>query len=246
MATERKSKSKKVIINILSVALLIIAVVGLVGYAYPAYKNAEILGAGMGDATGTIVGKVVGSFRGITVGLEEGKEAGREEGLSAQDTESQIKNSFSEIGNLEVLEAGVKLNNVNTIGDDYAALYLLKGMAVYSVNLKEIEIVPQDSGTLEIFLPNVTVDLFIDETATEQLAEYQKHPWSKSTEDGFVAYMNSMEAIDQSVESTMGDYAALLEAAQSSAITQVKKIAEAATGNKKEIIVTFKEEQTDE
>ena len=245
MATTKR-KSKKIITNILSIALMVVAVVGLFGYAVPAYNNAKNLGISVGDKTGTLVGNVIGSFDGITTGLAKGAEDGKTEGLSAKDTKTEIKNSFSEIGNLEVLEAGVKLRDVNTLGDDYAALFLLKGVAIYSVNLKDVEINDIDTNTVEVLLPAVNVEVYIDESATEKLAEYQKHSWSGSAKDGFVEYMNSRSVMDQSVKETMENYSAMTEAAQSSAIKQIEIIAKAATGNKKEVVVSFKEGQADE
>lgn len=236
-----KQKSKKIIVNILSIAFMVLAVIGVFGYAVPAYNNAKNLGAAVGDKTGNIVGNVIGSYEGITTGLAKGSADGKEEGLSAKDTKSEIKNSFSEIGNLEVLEAGVKLKDVNTLGKDYAALFLLKGVAIYSVNLKDVEINDIDASTVEVILPPVNVEIYIDETATEKLAEYQKHSWSGSTQDGFKEYMNTRDATDQSVKDTMENYANLTEAAESSAIKQIEIIARAATGNKKEIRVSFRE-----
>ena len=52
--------------------------------------------------------------------------------------------------------------------------------------------------------------------------------------------------MDQSVKDTMENYSAMTEAAQSSAIKQIEIIAKAATGNKKEVVVSFKEGQADE
>lgn len=236
-----KRKNKIIITNILSIACMVVAVVGVIGYALPAYNNAKNLGISVGDGTGTIVGNVIGSFDGITTGLAKGAEDGKEEGLSAKDTKSEIKNSFSEKGNLEVLEAGVKLKDVNTLGDDYSALFLLKGVAIYSVNLKDVEINDIDANAVEILLPPINVEIYIDESATEKLAEYQKHSWSGSAKDGFAEYMNTRAATDQSVKETMENYSNLTEAAQSSAIKQIEIIAKAATGNKKEVVVSFKE-----
>ena len=235
-------KSKKALTNILSIVFLIVSVIGLFGYAIPACNNANNIGIILGDRTGTIVGNVIGSFDGITTGLAKGSSDGKEEGLSAKDTKSEIKNSFSEIGNLEVLEAGVKLKDVNTLGSDYAALNLLKGVAIYSVDLKNVEINDKDTNTVEVLLPAVNVEIFIDESATEKLAEYQRFPWSGSTHDAFTEYINSREASDKSVKDTMENYSNLKETAENSAIKQIEIIAKAATGNKKEIVVDFKKD----
>lgn len=241
-----KGKHKKVITNILSIVLMMVAFIAVFGYAVPAYNHAKELGAGIGDKAGTLVGNVVGSYDGVTKGLAAGKEAGREEGESAKDISSVI-NRFSQIGNLEVLEAGIKLKDVNTLGDDYAALFLLKGVATYTVDLKNAEINVIDADTIEILLAPINVEIYIDEGGTEKLAEYQKHPWSKSAKDGFTEYMNTRTETDRSIKETMMNYSALTEEAQNAAIKQIKSIAEAATGNKKEIIVSFREgEQADE
>lgn len=242
MAIKFKGKAKKTAITILSIVLMIFAIVGVFGYVIPAYNDAKNLGVSVGDKTGKLVGNVIGSYDGITTGLSKGSEDGKEEGLSAKDTKSEIKTSLSEVGNLEVLEAGVKLKDVNTLGNNYAALFLLKGVAIYTVNLKDVEINDVDSSTVEILLPDVNVEIYIDESATEKLAEYQKYSWSGSAKDGFVEYMNTREAADKSVKATLENYDDLIEAAESSAKKQVGIIAQAATGNKKEIVVHFKRE----
>ena len=76
-----KRKNKKIITNILSIACMVVAVVGVFGYALPAYNNAKNLGISVGDRTGTIVGNVIGSFDGITTGLAKGAEDGPLSGL---------------------------------------------------------------------------------------------------------------------------------------------------------------------
>lgn len=243
----KKRMNRKSFLTVLSLVFFICSVVGVFGYIVPVYSNAKTIGIGVGDRMGKIVGNVIGSYDGITTGLTKGNKDGKEEGLSAKDTRSEIANNFSEVGNLEVLESGVKLKNVNTLGDDYAALFLLKGVAVYSVNLKQAIINDLDANTVEILLPPVNIDIYIDENATEKLAEYQKHSFSGSAEDGFLEYMNTRTELDKSVKETMENYETLTEAAKESAIKQVGIIAKAATGNRKEVIVKFNEEgQKDE
>lgn len=237
-------RNKKHAEDILSVAIAVIAAIALFGYIIPSYKNAENLGISVGDKMGTMVGKAVGSYNGITTGFTEGKKNGKKEGLSAKDTKSEIRNSFSEIGNLEVLEAGVKLEDVNTLGNDYAALYFSKGVAIYSINLQNVEIHDADTNKIEVLLPQIDVDVYIDEKETKKLAEYQKHSWTGNAKDGFLEYMNSRSIMDESIEKTMANYSLMMENAQNSAIKQVGNIAKAAVGNKKEVSVRFKEKQT--
>lgn len=223
------------------IALLALAIIGLSG-SISFYNSALYLGTGVGEKSGTIVGNCIGSYEGITTGLANGANDGKEEGLSAKDTKSAIKKNFSEIGNLEVLEAGVTLNNFNKVGKDYAALFLKKGVVVFSVNLKDVEINDIDEDTVEVLLPKVGEKLYIDEASTEKLAEYQKHIWSGSAENGLTEYMNSSDAMNQSVENTIDNYSALSETAQSAAIKRIEMIARSATGNQKEVVVRFKEE----
>lgn len=241
MANNKKQKAtKKLEIGLVLITIIVAAV--LFAGVVPAYRNAANFGSDIGSKTGTMVGNVVGSFNGITDGLTKGSQDGKTEGLSAKDTTTEIANNFSKVGNLEVLEAGVKLRDVNTIGEEYAALFLLKGVAVYSVSLSDAEIKDTDADTVEILLPDIDVEIYIDETATEKLAEYQEHSWTGNAKDGFTEYMNSRKETDQSIKDKMENYDALIEAAESSAKKQVEIIAQAAIGNKKEIVVRFKTE----
>lgn len=242
---KRKVDNKKIEmpgLTSLAIIVAVIMVVALFVFVGPACSNAENLGSDLGGKMGTMVGNAVGSFNGITEGLTKGSQDGKAEGLSAKDTTVEIANNFSKVGNLEVLEAGVTLRNVNTVGEEYAALFLWKGVAIYSVSLEDAEIKDADTGTVEILLPDIDVEIYIDDNATEKLAEYQKHPWSGSAVDGFTEYMNSREVADQSIEDTIENHDALIEAAKSSAKKQVEIIAQAATGNKKDIVVKFKTE----
>ena len=115
--------------------------------AFALYYNATAAsrGTSIGQETGALVGKAIGSLEGITKGREEGTEAGKAAGLSARDTEADIANEIRKIENLEVLVASVKINDVHSIGEnvDYAALYLLKGDVVFSVDLSQAEIEEQ-------------------------------------------------------------------------------------------------------
>ena len=247
MKTGIKENVGKLFNSVISIAVLTIAIVGLFGYVLPAYNGAAGLGVSVGNYTGKVVGSVIGSFNGITKGLEDGAKDGKEDGLSAKDVTVEIKNRFKEIGRLEVMESGVKMHDVNEMGDDYAALYLLKGVAVYTVDLNAVEIKDIGQDKVELILPEIEEELFIDENATEKLAEYQKYPWSGSTKDGYTAYMNSRENIDDAVSTKLNDYTYLMEAAKSSAIKQIAIIANATTNNKKEVIVIFREgDQPDE
>lgn len=240
MATKRKNK--KISKTILSIALMIIAIVGLFGYVLPVYNKAKNIGIGIGDTTGKMVGDVIGSFNGISSGISEGTLDGKKEGLSAKDTRADLKKSIKEVGRLEILEAGITIENLNQIGDDYIGLYVLKGVAEFSIDLNEIDIEEVGEDTMQILLPEIEVDVYVDERETEKLAEYQKHVWSGSTEDGLKAYMNSREVGNASIKDSIENSDSLLMEAENSAKEQVKILASSATGNNKDIIVVFKKE----
>ena len=113
--------------------------------------NAESMGTTFGQSTGSQVGKFVGSFEALT-DYREAYAEGKEQGLSAEDTTAEVANKINEVERLEVLVASVKLNDIHTVGDDYAALYLLKGDAVFAVDLSKAEITEESDG-LHILLP---------------------------------------------------------------------------------------------
>lgn len=242
-----KYKNKKSIFTLLSIIMLLGATIVLLGYVIPSYDNAKKLGASVGSASGQVVGKAIGSYKGITDGISKGKESGKADALDPDDTtESKMGNEFKKVGNLEVLEAGIKLKNMNKLGEDYAALYLMKGVAVFSVNLKNAQINSSDSDIIEIVLPPVDCEIYIDENATEKLAEYQKTKWTGSSHDGTTAFNNSATHIVDSAKNNLENYNQLIESAKQSAIRAVEIIARAAVGNKKNVTVLFGEEITNE
>lgn len=205
--------------------------------------NAESQGNRIGQGTGALVGKAIGSFEGITKGREEGAEAGKAAGLSARDTEADIANEIRKIENLEVLVASVKIIDVHSIGEnvDYAALYLLKGDVVFSVDLSQAEIEEQGNG-IQITLPLPHGRLYIDQSQIEKVGEYQKHFFSGSAEDGFDAYLNSMVKVYEASAETLDNYDVLIQAAKESAEKQVRQLALSVAVNKHQVNVIFKED----
>jgi len=213
--------------------------------AFALYYNATAASRGnsIGQETGALVGKAIGSLEGITKGREEGTEAGKAAGLSARDTEADIANEIRKIENLEVLVASVKINDVHSIGEniDYAALYLLKGDVVFSVDLSQAEIDKQGNG-IQITLPLPHGELYIDQSQIEKVAEYQKHFFSGSAEDGFDAYLNSMVKVYEASAETLDNYDVLIEAAKESAEKQVRQLALSVAVNTHQVNVNFKED----
>ena len=208
------------------------------------YYNANAIsrGSSMGQGTGSLVGKAVGSLEGMTKGREEGIADGHAAGLSANDTSADIANEIRKIQNLEVLVASVKIHNYHSIGDDveYAALYLLKGDVVFSVDLSQADIVVRDNE-IHISLPLPHGELYIDQNQVEKVAEYQKHYFSGNAEDGFDAYLNSMRKVYEASAETLDNYAALIEAAKESAEKQIRQLVLAVAVNTHQVTVDFKE-----
>lgn len=205
--------------------------------------NATSRGNSIGQVTGTLAGKAIGSLEGITKGRADGIEAGRKEGLSAKDTEAVISEEFHNVENLEVLVASVKITDFHSIGEkeDYAALYLLKGDVVFSVDLSQADIVVQNDG-IQIILPQPRGELYIDQSQIEKVAEYQKHYFSGSAETGFIAYLNSMAMIYEESVETLSNYDVLIEAAKESAEKQIRQLALSVIVNKQQVSVDFKED----
>lgn len=196
---------------------------------WPFAWNSRDLGKTYGEIVGSGVGTAIGSYNGLTDGFEKGKEDGKAKALdSNDDIESEIENSVQEIGKLEVLVAGFSVQNFHEIGDEYASLEILKGNAVYSIDLATATTsYSRDGSEVTIKLDEPEIDLFINENETKQLAEYQKYPWSGSAEDGYKAYLNSRANSYEEIKGTMENYDQLLKSAKESAIKEVTRLADA-------------------
>ena len=205
--------------------------------------TAESIGSRLGTDTGSAVGKAIGSFQGMTKGRKEGNEAGKAAGLKAEDTEAVVSNQLQQIENLEVLVASVKLSNFHEIGKEdshryYAALYLVNGNVVFTVDMSQAEISAQ-SDDLHIKLPKPKGTLYLDDSSVEKVAEYQTKIFNGSAEDGFDAYLNTMTKVQETSEETLANYEALVSAAEQAATNQVTLLAKAASNNYDQVIITF-------
>lgn len=208
------------------------------------HSIAESTGDKIGQETGFLVGRAAGSYEGMTKGREEGLAAGTAAGLSAEDTEAAIANEIHRIDKLEVLVASVKISDFHTIGEEeklkYAALYLLKGEVVFSVDLNQADIVVRDNEVY-ITIPKPHGELYIDQSRVEKAAEYQRHYFSGSAEDGFDAFLNSMKKVTSTSVEELENYSVLLQAAQESAKKQVKQLASSVAVSTHTVNVDFKE-----
>ena len=206
------------------------------------FMNSEKIGAGVGSVSGKAVGMAVGSFDGVTEGISAGYHEGKEEGLSAADTEAEVEDKVKELGNLRVLVANVDIPTYHELGTKYAALYLFRGSAVFSVDLTKAEITRNAKGEVVITLPEPTADVNIDISRTKRLAEYQRLIFNGSASDGIEAYLNSLKLIDNIALDKVSNYETLLTMARDSAKKQVTRVTEGVCVDCSGVTVKFPDE----
>ena len=228
-------------ITSLRIVLLLTAVI----FAFSLYRMvmAKSIGSDIGSDTGSLVGKAIGSLLGMTEGRDKGLDAGKEAGLSAEDTEAVISSQLHQLENLEVLVASVKLSNFHEIGQKdsfkyYAALYLVNGNVVFTVDMSQAEISAQ-SDDLYITLPKPAGSLYLDDSSVDKVAEYQTKLFNGNAEDGFDAYLNTMKKIQDASEETLDNYETLLTSAKKAAEHQVTLLAKSASNDYDQVIITF-------
>lgn len=223
--------------------LMIIVLVCVLTVLVYARCRVRALGGGLGEITGKATGLALGSIQGITEGIAAGNEAGIEMGLSAWDTSvDRVTQEVKEIGSLEVLAAGVKLRNLHEIGDTYKALYLIKGDAVFSVDLSQAEVM-QNASKNEIIvrIPEPEMKVYINESDTKKLAEAQKFSFNVGAKAGIEAYLNSMKNTAKEAETIIANYDSLIEMAEESARKQIHQLVSLVCGTEySEIQIEFK------
>lgn len=226
---EKTKRNKKLNLKKQEIVLYIIAAIiaCIVPFAISSRVRAQKIGSRLGEEAGYSAGKFAGSFEAFSdydKAYEEGKAEG---GLSANDITEEVANSIKELEKLEVLAASVKLYDVHSAGregkNDYKALYLLKGEAVFTVDLSQAEI-KKEGNTLYIQLPLPEAELTINQEEIEKIAEYQRKFFNGSAEEGFDAYLNSMKKIDTATEETIANYDSMMISAKESAKKQVAQL----------------------
>ncbi len=235
MFTKLKRNARKLLILVIALAVCALSV-GL-------FLNAEEVGKAVGSTAGSSVGKAVGSFEGVTKGLGAGYESGKAEGLSAEDTEAEVMTAVQELGNLRVLVANVDIPNYHELGKKYAALYLFRGSAVFSVDLTKAVITRSADGAVTVTLPEPTAKVSINDSETKLLAEYQAAFFNGSAEDGFEAYLNTLKAVDNIALEEVSNYENLLTMARDSAKKQVRRVTESVCVNCGTVTVEFRSEE---
>ena len=221
--------------------LLILALILAAGSALYLYHSGEI-GESIGTGAGKMTGLATGSYKGVTDGLEKGALAGKESGLNAEDMTMEISKTVRNVGNLEVLVANVEIPDYHEVGKKYAALYLFRGSAVFSVDLMQASVSKTEDGEVLIILPEPTAVVNINDSETELLAEYQRKFFNGNADDGFQAYLNSLRMIDSISLEKVSNSAVLMEMAKASAKKQVDALAGNVCVNCRKITVLFRTE----
>lgn len=198
----------------------------------------------VGSSSGESFGKIAGTVVGTVEAAKDAQNAyinGKEEGLSAEDTKAYITNSFENVGNLEVLASSVTLTNVNSVGEDYKALYLLKGDAIFSVDLSNTQFtIDTNNNKVIVYAEKPVVDIYINDMQTQKLATYQKKRWTGTSEEGYIQYMNSMKNAESEIREKVADYDALVESAISAEKQQIQFLVQSICGGV-DVYVEFKE-----
>lgn len=224
------------------ICLIVVIALCIAFVLIPLYKNAQSIGESAGEASGKAVGTAVGSYKGATEEFPAGFDDGKKEGLSGKDTKVEMQNSLTEVENLEVLVSSFKINNFHEVADKYAALYLLKAEAVFSVDLSKASVeVSEDGNTIFITLPQPDVDIYVDDSQTDKAWSYQKSWFSGSAEDGFDAYIGSMDNLESNAKETAQNDDGLMQSARDSAERQIQQIANSVCVNGEDVKILWED-----
>ena len=121
-------------------------------------------------------------------------------------------------------------------------VYYLLTFSILNAN-NNIEL---QNDQLHITLPLPTGKLYIDQSQTEKIAEYQKYYFSGSAEDGFDAYLNTMDKLQKTTADELENYDVLIDSAKESAKKQVSQLATSANIRNRKVVIEFEEEQDNE
>lgn len=220
-------------INLFALVAAVLFVVAVLFVCFGAYQTGMRIGTTMGNA----VGSAVGSKDGLNAGIADGRKAG----LSAVETTVILEEKMEAAGRLQVLAAGVTLNNAQKVGTAYDAIEILKGDLVFTVDLQSATVTVNDTQA-SIMIETPQVQFYLDESESEKIMEVDKFSLITNAEDGVTAFLNSRAKLGESVEDKIQGYRILMDSAKEAAIAQTKSLAEAACGGSKTVVVGFKGE----
>lgn len=146
-------------------------------------------------------------------------------------------NSITESGSLAVLSAHVNITNSLVIGApsdiEYMKLFGQEATAIFYVDLANAEISKGANLTtgkpiIFIKLLEPSVELYIDESSTKNIAEFQVNSnWTGSAEEGYRAYFEQSQASYEKMLESLQESDGLLLEAKDSAIKMVTKLVDA-------------------
>ena len=90
-----------------------------------------------------------------------------------------------------------------------------------------------------INIPKPQMEVYIDVSETEKLAEYQKHKFTGSAEDGAKAYLNTIEQSEEKIRESISNYDSLMEQAETAAQKQIEAFVHAVRGSALSVTVSF-------
>ncbi len=225
-------KNLKALVAAAVCSLLLIGGIALVWLSVSGAEEMKENITAAAQGAGNAAGFFAGSVEGVPYYREKYGE-GKEKGLSAGETEvTGLTGAQLGDGKLQVLAATVSLAVDNQVGKNFAALALLRGNIVFSVDLGKAEI-RDDTVTL----PDVETRFVIDHRQTEIIDEYQNSFFNGSTEDGYDEFINSVKEIESGVERYVENYGALREEARKAAVEMVKTVAGNVSGKRYDVVI---------
>ena len=265
-----RSLPKTIVMLIAFIGLLFFLLVFVIPSVRGAKNTGKAIGFEIGNATGKIVGTYQGLTIDAINGAQAGMQAGLSAEDTTVSVANKIQSLGA--GKLEILSADIKLNIMNLNGEEkesymsvlssvfdkllhigetaeygplpsYARLFVLQGKMIFTVDLNEADIEYSSNGQkIIVTLSDPKVEVSIDETKTETVAEYFPDK-SKHTVNGMTAVEGALKsrarAIKKSPES-FEDYDLLMTQAKESAESQITALAQAATGNNMNVEVKWR------
>ena len=153
-------------------------------------------------------------------------------------------------GRLGVLSAHVNILNSLMMGSssnpDYLKLYGQEATAVYTVDLSQAEISRgvNEKGEEIIFvrLPEPVVQLYVDESSVENIAEYQANAnWTGTAEEGYMAYNAQKASSYKEMLDSLQESDGLMLEAKQSAMDRVSELISAVSLDEVRCEVFFSE-----
>lgn len=191
---------------------------------------------------GAVAGIANGSRKGIEKGIAKGITDGKMEGLSAKDTKVKFEDKISQTGKLEVMLADIRLTDLYQQENKYAALYIMPGEGVFSIDLMHAEIeYDEGNGIISILMEEPEFVPYFDDSKVERIAEYKAPHFDGKTEDGYQGYLNTREQLSIKVQEELSN--GLMEQAKLSGIKQVEQLARSVCGSNVAVNVGYRENE---